>query len=149
MSQVYTYFFIVLSTILIPTLLKFCVHFLPCHICAKMPFPEKQCRECGQANHCKRNVCNSCGAALNVGRPHGTTHDHGFSVSRSGGRPHGTTREAGSDVSSGRPRGTTREAGCNVSSGRARGTTHEAGCNVSSGRPHGTTRGAGCKTHNL
>ena len=106
-----------------------------------MSFPVKECTECGESNHFRRNACVKCGASLQVGRPQGTTHDNCFSVSCSGGRPSGTytTHKAGSNVSDGRPRGTTREAGSHVSSGRPCGTTGEAGCSVSSGRPCGTT----------
>ena len=39
-----------------------------------------------------------CGASLQVGRPQGTTHDNGFSVSLSGDRPSGTTRKARSNL---------------------------------------------------
>ena len=64
-----------------------------------MPFPVKECTECGETNHFRRNACVKCGASLQVDRPQGTTHDNGFSVSRSGGRLSGTTRKAGSNVS--------------------------------------------------
>ena len=100
-----------------------------------MSFPVKECTECGETNHFRRNACVKCGASLQVGRPQGTTHDNGFSVSSSGGRPSCTTRKAGSNVSDGqRPRGITREAGSNVSD--------RAGSNVSDGRPCGTTHEA-------
>ena len=81
-----------------------------------MPFPVKECTDCGETNHFRRNACVKCGASLQVGRPQGTTHDNSFSVSRSGDRPNGTTRKTGSNVSDGRPRDTTREAGSHVSS---------------------------------
>ena len=66
-----------------------------------MSFPVKECTECGETNHFRRNACVKCGASLQVGRPQGTTHDSGFSVRRCGGRPSGTTHKAGSNVSDG------------------------------------------------
>ena len=45
-----------------------------------MSFPVKECTECGETNHFRRNACVKCGASLQVGRPQGTTHDNGFSV---------------------------------------------------------------------
>ena len=108
-----------------------------------MPFPVKESTEYGETNHFRRNACVKCGASLQVGRPQGTTHDNGFSVSHSDDRPSGTTRKAGSNVSDGRPRGTTREGGCSVSDGQPCGTIREAGCNVSDRRLCGTTHEAG------
>ena len=36
-----------------------------------MPFPVKECTECGETNHLRRNACVKCGASLQVGRPQG------------------------------------------------------------------------------
>ena len=35
-----------------------------------MSFPVKECTECGETNHFRRNACVKCGASLQVGRPH-------------------------------------------------------------------------------
>ena len=75
-----------------------------------MSFVSRECAQCGQPNHCRRNACSCCSANLRAsGQPSGTTHGAGYNV---GGRPSGTTHEAGYNVTrrGGQPSGTTHEA---------------------------------------